>query len=666
MNEKQNNTINSDLEEYFIKLMTRGISQIKTPREDGNISLETEKSLKSSIYKVLDTEQKYRFLIHHVNEIIFKSDIITFDEKNIIQEIMQDITSAHKTTYETNEINKKKLEGCVREIFKSEERYRFLIEHIGEIIFTCNHEYVFSYLNPQWQTMLGYSIKDSLETSLFDYIHEDDLPLIQEKLNRLTERSTRIVNFEYRLQNFKGDWKHHLMTCTPVVDSYGQVTQILGVSRDISERKILQHKIRDYNERLERKVRERTTEINSAYKELQQINTKLIQSEKMAAVGELSSGIAHEFNNIIGIMQAYAEFARCQPTEKNRKKLIEAVLLSSDRAKTIIQSLLGFSRRIEPLQELANINGAVEDVLILLETELKKTNITVVKKLDLNLPKIIFDIGQIEQVILNLLVNAKHALFQNKNSDNKRITIRTFEKDHYIKISVSDNGIGIKKAHLDKIFQPFFSTKGAYGKSKIPGTGLGLSVSLGIIENHHGTLEVTSKENSKTTFTISIPKNFSAKPINKISRLVSNNYRSAKKENQISTPHLYKKTANILVVDDEEYLRNALCDILSSEGYNLIPAEDGETAINLFKNSHFDLVLMDIMMPGIDGFETIKMLRAIDSNIKVLIISGSTHFIPVDSLKEHDVQGVVFKPFELNKLLATICGILDSSIEEDK
>jgi len=662
MNEKQNNSINSDLEEYFVKLMTRGISQIKTPREDGSISLETEQSLKSSIYKVLDTEQKYRFLIHHVNEIVFKSDIITFDEKNVLQEIMQDITNANKTNYETNEINKKQLEGCVREIFKSEERYRFLIEHIGEIIFICNHDFMFSYLNPQWQTMLGYSIKDSLETCLFDYIHKDDLPLIQEKLNRLIEGSTRIVNFEYRLRNFKGTWKHHLMTCTPIVDFYGQVTQMLGVSRDISERKILQHKIRDYNKRLERKVCERTTEINSAYKELQQINTKLIQSEKMAAVGELSSGIAHEFNNIIGIMQAYAEFARCQPTEKNRNKLIEAVLLSSDRAKTIIQSLLGFSRRIEPLQELANINDAIEDVLVLLETELKKTDITVVKKLDLNLPKIIFDIGQIEQVLLNLLVNAKHALLQNKNSSNKKIIIRTFEKDRYIKLSISDNGIGIKKCHLDKIFQPFFSTKGAHGKSKIPGTGLGLSVSLGIIENHHGNLKVTSKENSRTTFTISIPKNFNAKPIDKISKLVHDNYSSSKKENKISTtPHLYKKTANILVVDDEEYLRNALCDILSSEGYNLIPAEDGETAVNLFKDSHFDLVLMDIMMPGIDGFETIKMLRAINSNIKVLIISGSSHFIPVDSLKEHDVQGVVFKPFELNKLLVTISKILDSS-----
>jgi len=291
-----------------------------------------------------------------------------------------------------------------------------------------------------------------------------------------------------------------------------------------------------------------------------------------------------------------------------------------------------------------------------METELRKSNITIVKDFTEDISEVIFDLGQIEQVLLNLLVNAKHALCDNQ-SDGK-IILKTAETKENIIISVIDNGIGIKQEYIDKIFQPFFSTKGAYGKSKIPGTGLGLSVSLGIIENHHGTLSVDSEEGKGTTFTITLPKTSCARPVNPMSRMLNDQYHDQPPDHCI--PHQpYRRSATILIVDDEEYLRNALCDILAAEGYNLIPAEDGETAINLFKSSNFDLVLMDIMMPGIDGFETIKILRNINPDVKIIILSGSTHCITDNSLEENDIQGVVFKPFELEKLMALISKVLE-------
>lgn len=666
MNESESKSQKNDLGEYLDQFMSSPLRQLSATQLDkrDTLSSQQNENFKNLLGKIIDSEEKYQFLINNVDEITFKHNIIEYEHQHLIQEITKDILGAACKKNSGDEWFKEKLEAHVRQIVESEEKYRFLIEHIEGIIFICDENYSFTFLSPQWYSSLGYLESESLGVSLFEFVHESDSSLMKEKFHRLFNESVKLINFEYRLRDKKGNWKYHLLTGTPIRNSQGKVSEILAVSYDITERKVLQQKIRDFNEQLERRVRERTQEINTAYEELQKINTKLIQSEKMAAIGELCSGIAHEFNNLIGIMQAYAEFTRSQPSEKNIQKLIDAVLLSAKRAKTITQSLLSFARRIEPLQELSSINDAIDDVLLLMDTDLRKANIAVIKEFDPTLPLIIFDLGQIEQVMLNLLVNAKHAFYE--KSGNNKIIIKSTQSEENIIISVSDNGIGIKEEHLEKIFQPFFSTKGPYGKSKIPGTGLGLSVSLGIIENHNGTLSVESKENVGTTFTITLPKKSEAKPITQMSKMMNaqyttNNHTNLRIDHALPTSHPYRKSATILIVDDEEYLRNALCGILSAEGYNLIPAEDGETAIDIFKHTHFDLVLMDIMMPGIDGFETIKILRTIKPDVKIIILSGSTHCI-TDSLQINDIQGIIFKPFELDKLMSLISNVLEEKL----
>ena len=248
-------------------------------------------------------------------------------------------------------------------------------------------------------------------------------------------------------------------------------------------------------------------------------------------------------------------------------------------------------------------------------------------------------------------------MLQRKKSGAK-IVITTLDLKSNIKITVSDNGAGISKDNLSKIFEPFFTTKGLKGNSNIRGTGLGLSVSRGIIEGHQGTLEVDSEENVGTSFSICLPKK--DQPVTFTSPIQAN------KRKLQGPPSILNqcppKTATILVVDDEDYLRRALCDILGSEGYNLVAAEDGETAINLFKSGHFDLVLMDIMMPGIDGFETIKILRNIDPEIKIIILCGTTQAFTKRGFKEAEVQGIIFKPFELEKLLNKIGVVLEEKV----
>ena len=608
------------------------------------------------ISDMISCAEKYRFLVKNINDITFKNNLMEYEGQQLVQSIMKDIMSPPENTRSFLSVSNLNMREVLKDIYDSEHKYRFLIEHIGEIVFTCDRNYMFSYLNPQWQIMLGYSVCGSLGKCLFDFIHEDDLPIIKEKFSRLFQKSEKVFNFEYRLKDSKNNWKYHLVTSTPIRNSKGEVVEVIGVSREITKRKLYQEKIRDFNEQLERKVRERTQEINVALEEIKQVNKKLIHSEKMAVVGELASGIAHEFNNLIGIMQAYAEFAKSQSTKKNTDKLIEAVLLSSKRAKTITKGLLSFARRIQPMKERADIHSVIDEVLLLIENEMRKANVTVIKNFDKNIQPVVIDVGQIEQVLLNLLVNAKHALQKKKTG--AKITITTFDLRNNIKVIVSDNGAGIKKENLAKIFEPFFTTKGSKSNSKIRGTGLGLSVSQGIIEGHQGSLSVDSEENVGTDFTICLPKK--DQPV-----VFTSPIHIDKNKNQ-GPPSILKqwspKAATILVVDDEDYLRRALCDILDSEGYNVVAAEDGETAINLFKSGHFDLVLMDIMMPGIDGFETIKILRNIDPEIKIIILCGTTQAFTKRGFKEAEVQGIIFKPFELEKLLNKLGVVLEEKV----
>ncbi|MCB1195604.1 response regulator [bacterium] len=609
--------------------------------------------LQNYIHEIMQSSDKYMFLTNHANEVIFKYDVMDDTSNHMLQEIMRDINTPKNNRLIPDHSLRRIIYQRINEIFDSENKYRFLLEHLEVLVFTCDTNYNFTFLSSQWNKMLGYSKQESLNTCFLDYVHVNDIHIVREKMARLFSHSEKIMNLEYHIRDAQTQWKPHLLSATPILNMDGSPVGMLVVSRDIIEQKQLRQQMQSFNEQLEQKVRERTEEINSAYDELKKINTKLIQSEKMAGIGELCSGIAHEFNNIIGIIKAYAEFAQQHFTEKNFNKLIDAVLLSSNRATKITKSLLSFARRIEPQRELANINETIEEVLLLLETEFKKSNITVIPDLNRSISSNIYDIGQIEQVLLNLLVNAKHAL-ENRNDDPK-IIISSSETEDYIQVDVIDNGIGIKKENFDKIFQPFFSTKGAYGKSKLPGTGLGLSVSLGIIENHQGTLTVDSIENKGTTFTIRLPKRYKASPTNNIQKILHEKERAAKTE----PIRKYKRSANILIVDDEEYLRNALCDILSVEGYTLIAAENGENALKLFNHTRFDLVLMDLMMPGIDGAETIKIMRSIRPDTKVIIVSGSSHAISDSSIEQNDIQGVIFKPFDIEELISKISYVLD-------
>ncbi len=232
--------------------------------------------------------------------------------------------------------------------------------------------------------------------------------------------------------------------------------------------------------------------------EEKRIQAQLIQSSKMAGIGTLAGGVAHEFNNLIAIMRARVEYALVSNEAKDMQDALGVVMVSTERAAKITQSLLNFSKRIKPQLEQADIARIMEDTLPLLERELIKQHIELVKHYSAA-PEIWVDIGQIQQVFLNLLVNAKEVM-----PSGGTLTIDIRGGSDSVEVCIGDTGGGIDQNHVHKIFEPFFSTKSGLKQASGSGTGLGLSVSLGIIENHGGTIRVESGA-AGTSFLITLP-----------------------------------------------------------------------------------------------------------------------------------------------------------------
>lgn len=243
-----------------------------------------------------------------------------------------------------------------------------------------------------------------------------------------------------------------------------------------------------------------TIESARLFDELRHKQVELIQSSKLAAVGTFAAGIAHEFNNLLGSMLGYAELGHTADEIEEKDHSLDVVIQACRRGRSITRGLLTFARRQEHQRALADVADAINETLTLVELDLRKSNITVVRQLEL-VPLTVCDLGQLAQVVLNLVTNARDAM----KPDGGTLTVSLRERQDIIELRVSDTGCGISPELMDKIFEPFITTKGALGGSQTPGTGLGLSVSYGIVKEHGGTITVESTVGVGTTMIVRLP-----------------------------------------------------------------------------------------------------------------------------------------------------------------
>jgi signal transduction histidine kinase/FixJ family two-component response regulator len=241
-------------------------------------------------------------------------------------------------------------------------------------------------------------------------------------------------------------------------------------------------------------------ELRKKMQDLERSQQELIESSKLAAVGTLAAGVAHEFNNLLAAISGHTELGLVSDDVDEIKKALQVVIQTVDRAKRVTSNLLTFARRREPMMELADVTEAVQTPLELVERDLQKSNIVLVRKFS-PVPPIVCDSGQLSQVCLNLVTNARDAMLP----DGGTLTVELKQEGDDVLVSFTDTGSGIPDHILDKLFQPFVTTKGPLGGGEMAGSGLGLSVSYGIVKNHGGTIEVETELGKGTTFTVRLP-----------------------------------------------------------------------------------------------------------------------------------------------------------------
>ena len=385
--------------------------------------------------------------------------------------------------------------------------------------------------------------------------------------------------------------------------------------------------------------------------ENKELQMQLRQSQKMEAIGTLAGGIAHDFNNLLMAIIGNIELARMSIDDNSAaNKNLEIIQSSAERGAELTSQLLAFGRRQMDKPQPLDVNAIVDDVILMHERTIDP-RIKLSFALEPDLWVVTADSGQIHQVVMNLVVNARDAI-PGKGEIIVRTENMTFEEvtelsklelpeNDYVTLTVSDTGTGIPPEVQARIFEPFFTTKPP-GK----GTGLGLATVYSIVEGHHGYMEVSSMVGKGTTFLIYLP------------RVKDQIVEKVQKTQE--TAEVSGGSERIMVVDDEETIRDIGKAMLSKAGYEVFSADGGQEALDIFnaENGRFNLIILDLSMPGMSGWETLAEIRKIDKDVKVLISSGYDASGTNKEVKKEGANGFIQKPYRMKKLLDSIREVL--------
>ena len=376
----------------------------------------------------------------------------------------------------------------------------------------------------------------------------------------------------------------------------------------------------------------------------------LRRTQKMDALGRLSGGIAHDYNNILGIVLGYAEQIQANKTDSKKiEDYAKHIVHSAERGAMLAKKLLTFSRYKQPDTEIININTLLKEQQHMLEKILTSGHKLTLDLAD-NLWSVELNSSDLEDAIVNMCINAMHAMKQSG-----QLTIKTSNEQFkvidarhlgvsvgdYVQLSITDTGSGMDEMTREKIFDPFFTTKGDQG------TGLGLSQVYGFIERSGGTIKVYSELGHGSRFALYLPK--STKVISETENIVIDELQNI------------NGNETLLVVDDEEAMADLAFEMLSAQGYHVLTANDGEQALALLKHEKVDLIISDVIMPNMDGFQLAKQVRQHYPNIKIQIVSGFSDNRNNDEVDKSLHENMLNKPYSAKVLLARVRQILDES-----
>lgn len=403
---------------------------------------------------------------------------------------------------------------------------------------------------------------------------------------------------------------------------------------------------------LARSFNEMTTNLQASRAELEKTvetlkttQNQLIQREKLSAVGEFVAGVAHELNNPLTSLIGFAELMQHAGVTEKQQTHLNYIVKSSQRCHKIVQSLLSFARQHAPERKLVNAGELLDTVLELLAYEMRTSNIEILTRYDSTLPPINGDPHQLQQVVLNILNNARQAI--QAHQPQGQIRIVTERGPNCIRILISDNGPGIKPENLARIFDPFFTTK-PVGK----GTGLGLSLCYGIIKEHGGSINVTSEPGSGATFTIELP---AAEPAE-----------TAPTQNAPASAALQAEAGGqgkrILVIDDEEWILTLARKVLEDVGYKVDTVASGQEALNAIGAADYDLLVCDQKMPGLSGPQLYQQLLLTHPHVaeRLIFMTGDVVGESFQTFLNQTRRTCITKPFSLTTLRNAVANAICS------
>jgi PAS domain S-box-containing protein len=501
-----------------------------------------------------------------------------------------------------------------KQIAEREELFRLITENAADMIAVVDGSGNRLYNSPSYQKILGYSPEELRQTKGIEQVHPDDREKVTEAAID-AKHSGVGRSLEYRIRHKDGHWVPLESTASVVKNSSGGVEKLVIVNRDVTERKDLEK--------------------------------KLLLSQKLEAIGRLSGGVAHDFNNLLGVILGYAEELQKRiPPDDPYREAVDEIRSAGKRGASLTQQLLAFSRKQVFEPQILDLKTVVAEAAKMLERligEDIKLDVVPVE----HIGAVKADRGQIERVILNLAVNARDAMPQGG-----RVTIETADVEldetnqtvgrsiapgPYVMLKVTDTGCGMDAELQSHIFEPFFTTKAQ-------GTGLGLATVYGVVKQCGGDIAVDSAPGNGTTFRIYFPR------VDETAEKI----RSAEPSEKVILDH-----RTVLLVEDERTLRKLTRKMLTEMGLTVLEAESGFQAIEIAKRTEtpIDLLLTDIVMPGMSGWALAESLSALRPETRVLYMSG----YPDGVVASHGVGEagitILHKPFTREELSRRVEGV---------
>lgn len=502
------------------------------------------------------------------------------------------------------------------ELRASEERYRLLFEENLTGNFVSTPDGVLLSCNPAFARIFGFASVEEAMQSNMKSLYQDDSQRERLLAQLLTEK--RIEHYEQVLRRRDGTLIHVIENVIGTFDAHGELIEIKGYLFDDTKRK--------------------------------QLEEQMLQMQKMESIGTLAGGIAHDFNNILGIILGHSTMLDALvDTPGKLAGSIEAINKAVQRGSGLVRQILTFARKTNVLFEPVQLNELIVEMRKMLEGTFPKT-IEVFLQLEKGIPFIDADPTQLHQALLNLCVNARDAMpdggtllisTTKATSDQLREQGRDATAAEYVHVRVSDTGEGMDEQTKQRIFEPFFTTK-EIGK----GTGLGLSVVYGIMKSHRGYIDVETARGRGTTFHLYFP----------IPGTTSESDNNEKKNSEAAGG-----SETILLVEDEDMLRELVSNLLQAKGYRVLTAANGIEALDLFAKAHNEiaLVLTDMGLPKMSGLEMVKRIRGASPAMKVILASG---YLPAEQKFEVETIGAhefVEKPYLPDELFRKIRQVID-------